>query len=376
MTSIRFNVPFITANEDAYVAEAIRSADFTSDSLSHKKASALLGKIYGTDQILLTSSCTHALEMIAIAMNIQEGDEVIMSSFTFMSTANAFVLRGARIVFAPVDPSTMNIDLLATEKLITSKTKAIVLMHYAGISCNMDQCIALSEKYNIPLVEDAAHCIGATWKGKALGTFGEYGTLSFHHTKNIHCAEGGALITKNPNKHRLCKSILEKGTNRTDFENGLVDSYNWVRLGSSYAMSALNSAFLAAQLEELNTVTQARRKLWYNYFNNLESLVPAITLPSVPKEANHNGHIFYIKCKNKEERNLLITHLKENGISAYFHYPALHDSPAGKEYGTMPLRGAEAILESERLLRLPIYPNLDIESQDRISSLIIQFYTS
>ncbi len=324
----------------------------------------------------MTTSCTHALEMTALLFNIRAGDEVIMPSYTFVSTANAFVLRGATIVFVDINPETMNMDEGLIERAVNPKTKGIVPMHYAGVSCEMDRILEIAAHYDLFVVEDAAHGIGATYKGKPLGSMGDFGTFSFHETKNLHCGEGGALLINNEQYLAKAEIIGEKGTNRTAFFQGEVSRYSWVDLGSSYLPSELNAAFLLAQLESETKITRKRIELWHTYFDLLKPLQDnnLIQLPKVPLHCRHNGHIFYLKCKDAFERRQLIQFLKERGIEAFFHYIPLHSSKAGKKFGYFAGEDVFTTKESERLLRLPMYYLLNKEAVIKICQMIEKFY--
>lgn len=369
---IPFNIPFISGDELQYIEEAIQRKDLTGDGYFSRRGQLLLENITGCKKVMLTGSCTHALEMCAILADIQPGDEVIMPSFTFVSSANAFVLRGARIVFVDIRPDTMNIDEKLIEDAITKKTKAILVMHYAGISCEMDAIMAIAQAHNLIVIEDAAHCIGAYYKGRHLGTIGHLGTLSFHSTKNIHCGEGGALFVKDDRFAERAEIIRDKGTNRKAFLKGKVDKYTWVDAGSSYLMSELTAAFLYAQLLNVELVNKKRSFQWQAYFDAFREWTDRIAIPFVPAGCKHNGHIFYIKCKNKTERQRLIEELKDKAIEATFHYVPLHSSIAGKKYGIFKGIDNFTTKESEKLLRLPLY--FDLENTSEISACFKQFY--
>lgn len=324
-----------------------------------------------------TSSCTHALEAIALAMDLQVGDEIIVPSFTYVTSASAFALRGATLVFADVEPDTMNIDLDEVALLITPKTKALLVMHYAGLCCDMDRALSLCAEHQILLIEDAAHGIGATFRDQALGSVGDAGTLSFHHTKNIQCGEGGALHCAHPHLLYKLQKVLNKGTNRTEFDAGKVDFYTWVELGSSSTLSDLSAAWLLSELALLEKTTMERRAMAQVYIDGLSSLQEKeVLLPGTRSYGENNGHIFFLKTRNSKERPELIRFLHEKGISAYFHYSPLHLSPAGQKYGTTP-RSCDITTEhAERLVRLPIYPGLARAEQEYIIDQIHQFYSS
>lgn len=373
---ISFNVPPVTGDELKYIQCAIQNKKICGDGEFTKKCSEWLEEMTGTAKALLTTSCTHATELAAILANIKPGDEVIMPSYTFVSTADAFVLRGAKAVFVDIRPDTMNIDEALIENAITTKTKAIVPVHYAGVSCEMDTICDIAKRHNLHVIEDAAQGVMSTYKGKALGTIGDYGCYSFHETKNYSMGEGGALLIKNKNNIARAEIIREKGTNRSQFFRGQIDKYTWVDAGSSYLPSELNAAYLYAQLEKAEEVYQNRMKTWRIYQKTLQRINDSgkIQLPVIPKECVHNAHMFYIKTKNIEERTNLIKFLDANGINSVFHYIPLHSSPAGKRYGEFRGKDQYTTKESERLLRLPMYYGLDQESIMYISEKINEFY--
>lgn len=373
---INFNIPPYVGNEQAYIAQAIASHKICGDGTFTRKCNQWLTDQTQTAKALLTTSCTHALEMAALLSDIQPGDEVIMPAYTFVSTADAFVLRGAKIVFVDIRPDTMNIDENLIESAITEKTRAIVPVHYAGVSCEMDTIMALAKKYNLKVIEDAAQGVMASYNGKPLGTIGDYGCYSFHETKNYSMGEGGALLIKNPIDIEKAEIIREKGTNRSKFFRGEIDKYTWVSAGSSYLPSDINAAYLWAQLEKADEINTDRLRSWNLYFNLLTPLASAgkISLPFVPAECTHNAHMFYIKCADLQERSALITHLKDNNISSVFHYIPLHTAPAGKEYGRFHGKDIYTTKESERLLRLPMYYQLDDTSIHRVCDKIMEFY--
>lgn len=324
----------------------------------------------------MTTSCTHATEMAALLCDIQPGDEVIMPSYTFVSTADAFVLRGAKIVFVDIRPDTMNINEQLIEGAVTKKTKAIVPVHYAGVSCEMDVIMDIARRKNLLVIEDAAQGIMSTYKGKALGTMGNYGCYSFHETKNYSMGEGGALLIRNPDMIENAEIIREKGTNRSKFYRGQIDKYTWVNYGSSYLPSELNAAYLYAQLEMADEINTKRLTLWNRYFEELKPLMEErkIELPVVPKNCVHNAHMFYIKAKDIEERSCLIRFLKEKSIGAVFHYIPLHSAPAGRKFGRFYGEDRCTTKESERLLRLPMHYDLELEDVDRVVETIDEFF--
>jgi dTDP-4-amino-4,6-dideoxygalactose transaminase len=375
---IPFNRPFLSGQEVQMMQQVMASRQFAGDGPFTRKCQELLEQRTGTQRALLTTSCTHALEMTALLCNIQQDDEVIMPSFTFVSTANAFVLRGARVRFVDIDPATMNLDLQCVEAAINGKTKAVVIMHYAGISVDMDQLRRLTDRYGLWLIEDAAHCIDASFKGQALGTFGHLGTLSFHETKNLHCGEGGALLINDEQLIDAAGQIREKGTNRHAFLRKEVDRYSWVRTGSSYLMNEWSAAFLYAQLETGSIVKEKRMQLWQLYADRLKSLQQKelLQLPYLPSYSDHNGHIFYIKCQNQKERIRLSAFLKSKGILAYFHYVPLHSAPAGLAYGSFAGEDRFTTRESNRLLRLPLFYALTATEVEYVCDQILEFYQS
>lgn len=357
---ISFNVPPYVGKEKEYIEQAIEKKKICGDGEFTKKCNEWLENKTGTSKALLTTSCTHATEMTALLSDIKPGDEVIMPSYTFVSTADAFVLRGAKAVFVDIRPDTMNIDEKLIEEAITDKTKAIVPVHYAGVSCEMDTIMDIAKRHNLKVIEDAAQGIMSEYKGKALGTIGDYGCYSFHETKNYSMGEGGALLIRNPEDVERAEIIREKGTNRSKFFRGQIDKYTWVAAGSSYLPSELNAAYLYAQLEQADKIYQDRMNSWNRYYEMLSDLEQAgkIQLPVVPKECKHNAHMFYIKAKDLEERTALIDFLKANGVSSVFHYIPLHSAPAGMEFGRFNGEDRYTTKESERLLRLPMYYGL------------------
>ena len=376
---IDFNIPPFVGKEQQYIKEAIESnKKLCGDGLFTKKCNTWFEEKFNTPKALLTTSCTHAIEMVAILLDIKPGDEVIAPSFTFVSTVNAFVLRGASIVFIDIRPDTLNIDENLIEDAITEKTKVIIPVHYAGVSCEMDKIMDIAKRHNLYVVEDAAQGVMATYKGKSLGTIGDFGTFSFHETKNYTMGEGGALLTQNKDFIERSEIIREKGTNRSKFFRGQVDKYSWVDLGSSYLPSEINAAYLYAQLEEADEINKNRLNIWNMYYKGLKSLEEKgfIELPVVPEYCKHNAHMFYIKCNDLEERTELITYLKENDISAVFHYIPLHSAEAGLKFGRFHGEDKFTTNESERLIRLPLYYGLEVDKVKIIIEKIIRFYKS
>jgi dTDP-4-amino-4,6-dideoxygalactose transaminase len=372
MNTIPFNIPLVIGKELQYIQEVLEKRKICGDGDFTKRCNALLESLTGAKKALLTTSCTHALEMAAILADIKSGDEVIMPSYTFVSTANAFVLRGAKIVFVDVRPDTMNMDENLIEAAITSKTKAIVPVHYAGVGCEMDKIMNLANKYHLLVIEDAAQALMAAYKGKALGTFGTLGCLSFHETKNYQCGEGGALLINDSSFIERAEIIREKGTNRSKFFRGQVDKYSWVDVGSSYLPSELNAAFLYAQLENADLIKKRRLELWNTYYCALDPLRKKgfIELPFIPEHCEQNGHMFYIKIKDVKKRQQLIDHLKTKNILSVFHYIPLHSSAAGETFGRFQGQDNYTTKESERLLRLPFFLELMSEDINRITGII------
>jgi len=373
---IPFNIPPFVGGELDYIREAINAHKICGDGQFTKKCSKWLEGKTGTSKALLTTSCTHALEMAAILTGVEPGDEVIMPAYTFVSTADAFVLRGAKIVFVDIRPDTMNIDENLIEDAITERTKLIVPVHYAGVACEMDTINYVAKKYNLKVVEDAAQGIMSKYKGQALGTLSDYGCYSFHETKNYSMGEGGAILIKDEKNIEQAEITREKGTNRSKFFRGQIDKYTWMDYGSSYLPSDLNAAYLWAQLEEADEINQNRLSTWNLYREGLHNLADAgiIELPFIPKECAHNAHMFYVKVKNLDERTKLIAYLKEEGILTVFHYIPLHASPAGQKFGRFHGEDKFTTKESERLLRLPMYYGLEEQQAEYIIEKIQSFY--
>lgn len=373
---ISFNVPPIAGKELTYIEEAIRSHKICGDGAFTKKCSKWLEEYTGSEKVLLTTSCTHATELAAILADIKPGDEVIMPSYTFVSTADAFVLRGAKAVFVDIRPDTMNIDETLIEDAITEKTKAIVPVHYAGVSCEMDTIMDIAKRHNLYVIEDAAQGVMASYKGKQLGTIGDYGCYSFHETKNFSMGEGGALLIKDKGNILRAEIVREKGTNRSQFFRGEIDKYTWMDAGSSYLPSELNAAYLWAQLEDSQKIYDDRMCSWNLYYEMLSDLEKEgiIDLPVIPEGCVHNAHMFYIKTKNLEERTDLIFYLKGKNINSVFHYIPLHSSPAGKRLGVFHGEDKYTTKESERLIRFPMYYGLERDSVFYICECIKKFY--
>ncbi len=374
---IRFNVPPYTGKELDYIKIAVENQKICGDGEFTKKCNEWMEEKTGTKKALLTTSCTHATELAAILADIQPGDEVIMPSYTFVSTADAFVLRGATAVFVDIRPDTMNIDAELIEAAVTERTKAIVPVHYAGVSCDMDKIMEIAKKHNLVVIEDAAQGIMSTYKGQALGTIGDFGCFSFHETKNFSMGEGGALLIRDEKDIENAEIIREKGTNRAKFFRGQIDKYTWVEKGSSYLPSEMNAAYLYAQLELAEEITADRMATWQRYYNAFTELAKAgkVELPFIPEDCTHNAHMFYLKCKDLEERTALIRFLKENDILAVFHYVPLHSAPAGLKYGRFHGEDKYTTKESERLVRLPLYYGLEPEKTDYIIEKVKEFYS-
>lgn len=366
----------MTGEEFNYIASAIKECKLSGDGAFTRKCHEWLQENLGCPKALLTHSCTAALEMAAILANIQPGDEVIMPSFTFVSTANAFVLRGGIPVFVDIRPDTMNLDETKVEAAVTSKTKAIVPVHYAGVSCNMDKLMSIASRYELLVIEDAAQGVTSTYKGHQLGTIGHMGCYSFHETKNYTCGEGGALIINDKSLIERAEIIREKGTNRSKFYRGQVDKYSWVDIGSSYLPSELNAAYLLAQFEHAEAILQDRLASWNYYYEELIPLVRKgfIGIPAVPEDCKHNAHMFYIKANDLEERTELISYLSDNNISSVFHYIPLHSSKAGYKLGRFFGEDKYTTAESERLIRLPLYYGLSKDDIDEVVECINKFY--
>ena len=373
---INFNVPPCGKNAFEYMAECVKNQKICGDGAFTFKCNQWIEEKTGTKKCLLTTSCTHATELAALLADIQPGDEVIMPSFTFVSTADAFVLRGAVPVFVDIRPDTMNIDETKIEAAITDKTKAIVPVHYAGVACEMDTIMDIAKRHNLFVIEDAAQGVMSTYKGKALGTFGEFGCFSFHETKNYSMGEGGALLIRDEEFVEQAEIIREKGTNRSKFYRGQIDKYTWVDFGSSYLPSDMNAAYLYAQLEMAEEMNDKRLSLWNRYYENLKPLADAgkISLPVVPEGCVHNAHMFYIKTRDVEERTAFIAHMKANDILTVFHYVPLHSAPAGLKFGRFHGEDEYTTKESDRLVRLPLYFDLSLEQVDEISNKVKEFY--
>lgn len=373
---IPFNKPFVSGKEYAYIKEAIRKGQIAGNGFFTKKCEGWLEDNLGCVKALLTHSCTAALEMAAIILDVRAGDEVIMPSFTFVSTANAFALRGAKIVFVDIRPDTMNIDEHKIERAITFRTKAIVPVHYAGVGCEMDAIMAIARKHKLCVVEDAAQGVMAKYKNKYLGSIGHIGCYSFHETKNYTCGEGGAIVLNDKRFIARAEIIREKGTDRSRFIRGQVDKYTWVDIGSSYIPAELNAAFLSAQFETAEKIFQKRMGLWDLYYDGLKVLENKglIDLPRIPSGCEHSAHMFYIKVKDIKTRGMLIECLKKTGVLSVFHYIPLHSSKAGKRYGRFSGKDIWTTRESKRILRLPMFYDLTNRDVHSIVKTIKKFY--
>lgn len=373
---IPFNKPPFLGNELENIKKAIENNKICGDGEFTKKCNKWLEQKTGSAKALLTTSCTHSLEMAALLLDIQPGDEIIMPSFTFVSTADAFVLRGAKIVFVDIRPDTMNIDETLIEQAVTEKTKAIVPVHYAGVSCEMDVIMDIAKRHNLAVVEDAAQGVMAEYKGRALGSIGNFGCYSFHETKNYSMGEGGALLINNSEDIENAEIIREKGTDRSRFLRGQVDKYTWVNYGSSYLPSDMNAAFLLGQLEQADRINQDRLSSWQRYYDGLSDLQDEgkISLPVIPEGCKHNAHMFYIKAENLEQRTKLISFLKENGVGSVFHYVPLHSAPAGERFGRFCGEDRYTTKESDRLVRLPMYYGLTKDDTDYVIEKVRAFY--
>ena len=376
-SKVPFNKPFLVGTEIEYIQQAAAAMHLSGDGMFSRRCHAALESITGARKALLTTSCTHALEMAALLLDIAPGDEVIVPSFTFVSTANAFVLRGAVPVFADIRPDTLNLDEAALEALISPRTRAIVVVHYAGVACEMDAILEIAQRHGIPVVEDNAHGLFGRYRGRPLGSFGALATLSFHETKNISCGEGGALLLNDPSLVARAEIVREKGTDRAAFFRGATDKYTWVDIGSSYLPSDILAAFLWAQLEAADRIQQRRRSIWQRYAAPLApwASMHGVTLPHVPAHCEHPSHMFYMLMPSLADRDGLIAHLRERQITSVFHYVPLHASPMGRRWaptGTCPV--AERI--SASLIRLPFYTELSPDVQDGVSDAVMAYQPS
>lgn len=373
---IDFNRPAFLGKETDYIRQAVMNRKLCGDGEFTKKCSAWMKEKLGTKYSLLTTSCTHALEMGAYLSDIKPGEEVIMPSYTFVSTADAFVLRGARVAFVDIRPDTMNIDENLIEAAINEKTRAIAPVHYAGVACEMDTIMEIAKKYDLKVIEDAAQGVNAYYKGRALGTIGDFGCFSFHETKNYIMGEGGALLFQKDEYLERAEVLREKGTDRSKYFRGQVDKYTWVDFGSSYLPSELNAAYLYAQLEGCGEIDAHRMKVWNYYNKELQPLAEKglLELPFIPEYAKHNAHMYYIKARDMEERTDLIRFLKERDICSAFHYVPLHSAAAGRKFGYFVGEDRYTTKESERLTRLPMYYDLTVEDAAEVVEAVFDFY--
>jgi len=373
---IPFNIPPCVGTEISHMKEAISLHKLCGDGPFTKKCNAWLERHFDAQKVLLTTSGTSALDMAALLCDLEPGDEVILPSYTFSSTATAFVLAGARLVFVDIRPDTMNIDETKIEAAITERTRVIVPVHYAGVACEMDTIMDIAKRYHLKVVEDAAQGVMSTYKGQALGTIGDFGCYSFHETKNYSMGEGGALVIRDPAYNERAEILREKGTNRSKFYRGQVDKYTWVDFGDSYLPSELNAAYLWAQLEQADKINEERLSAWDFYYEQLKPLAEAgkLELPFVPDGCIHNAHMFYIKLQDLEERTRFIAYLKEHDISSVFHYVPLHSAPGGVKFGSFSGEDVYTTKESERLVRLPLYFGIEEKDISMVVSVIYQFF--
>lgn len=375
---INFNIPPFIGTEFDYMKIAVENKKICGDGPFTKKCDTWMEKRFNAKKVLLTTSGSSALDMAALLCGIKPGDEVILPSFTFSSTANSFVLAGAKLVFVDIRPDTMNIDENKIEAAITEKTKVICPVHYAGVACEMDKIMELAKKYNLMVVEDAAQAVMSTYKGKALGTIGDFGCFSFHETKNYSAGEGGAILINNTKYVEKAEILREKGTNRSLFFRGQVDKYTWVDFGDSYLQSDLNAAYLWAQLEQADVINDNRIETWNTYYESFKNLEEEgkLILPTIPKGCIHNAHMFYIKCKDLQTRQDYINFMKKNDIQCVFHYVPLHSAPAGKKFGYFAGQEEFTTKESEKLVRLPLYYNIDKNDLKKVINKTIEFFSN
>lgn len=373
---IPFNVPPYTDDEIEYLRQAVDSHKICGDGEFTKKCSAWMENRFQAQKVLLTTSGTSALDMAVLMCSVRPGDEIILPSFTFSSTANAAVLAGAKLVFVDIRPDTMNIDETKIEAAVTSRTKAIIVVHYAGVACEMDTIMEIARRHGLMVIEDAAQGVMSTYKGRPLGTIGDFGCYSFHETKNFSMGEGGAIVINDQRYNEAAEILREKGTNRSKFFRGQVDKYTWVSFGDSYLPSELNAAYLYPQLLRSEEITRDRLESWKHYYEALEPLAEQgkIELPFVPEGCTHNGHMFFLKCRNLQERTAFISFLKEHGVYSVFHYIPLHSAPAGLRFGRFHGEDVYTTRESERLVRLPMYYRLSKEDLDTVIRTVRAFY--
>ena len=373
---VQFNIPPFVGTEINYVKKAINNHKICGDGVFTKKCSMWLENRFGANKVLLTTSGSTALDIAALLCELKPGDEVILPSFTFSSTANSFAIYGATLVFVDIRPDTMNIDESKIEAAITNKTKVIVPVHYAGVACEMDKIMEIAKKYGLLVVEDAAQGVMSTYKGKALGTIGDIGCYSFHETKNYSMGEGGAIVINNPKFTERAEIIREKGTDRSKYLRGQVDKYTWVDLGDSFLPSEINAAYLWGQLEKADDINNDRLRTWNEYYNSLRILEEKglVTLPSIPDGCVHNAHMFYLKLNNLKQRTDFITAMKENGISCVFHYIPLHSAPAGLKYGRFCGIDEYTTNDSEKLVRIPLYYGMTNDDREKVIKSILKYY--
>lgn len=374
---IHFNVPPFVGTELKYIEQAIKNHKICGDGPFTKKCDEWMERRFNADKVLLTTSGSTALDMAALLCGIKPGDEVILPSFTFSSTANAFVLAGAKLVFVDIRPDTMNIDESKIEDAITDRTRVICVMHYAGVSCEMDKIMSIAKQYGLLVVEDAAQAVMSTYKGRALGTIGDFGCYSFHETKNYSMGEGGAIVINNNKFIEKAEILREKGTNRAQFFRGQVAKYNWVDFGDSYLQSDLNAAYLWAQLEKADEINENRLATWNTYYSAFKPLADKgiIDLPVIPKECKHNAHMFYLKCRDYDTRQAFIKYMKDNDILCTFHYVPLHSAPAGIKFGRFNGKDEHTTADSDRLVRLPMYYNITEDDLRYVIEKTKQFFT-
>lgn len=374
---INFNIPPFVGTELEYIQQAVQSHKICGDGTFTKKCNAWLEQRFGVQKALLATSGTTALDMALLLCDLRPGDEVILPSYTFSSTATAAVLAGARLVFVDIRPDTMNIDETKIEEAITERTRVIIVMHYAGVSCEMDTIMDIANRHKLKVVEDAAQGVMSTYKGRALGTIGDFGCYSFHETKNYSMGEGGALLIRDPSYNERAEILREKGTNRSKFFRGQVDKYTWVDFGDSYLPSELNAAYLWAQLEKADEINKNRLATWNTYDKVFRPLAEAgkLEVPTIPKECAHNAHMYYVKLKNLQERTAFIAYLRENDVQSTFHYIPLHSAPAGEKYGTFHAGDRYTTIESERLTRLPLYYQISHNDILKVIEVVCKFFT-
>lgn len=375
---INFNIPPFTGKEFEYIRQAVEAHKICGDGQFTKKCNSWLEERFQAHKVLLTTSGSTALDMAALLCEIKQGDEVILPSYTFSSTANAFVLAGAKLVFVDIRPDTMNIDETKIEAAITEKTKVIVPVHYAGVACEMDTIMDIAHRHGLKVVEDAAQGVMSTYKGKALGTIGDFGCYSFHETKNYSMGEGGALVINNAIYDEQAEILREKGTNRSKFFRGQVDKYTWVDFGDSYLPSDMNAAYLWAQLQVADEINENRLHTWNAYYEAFKPLADAgkVELPIIPEGCEHNAHMFYLKMKNLQERTAFINYMKDKGVLCTFHYVPLHSAPAGLKFGRFNGEDMYTTQESERLARLPLYYGMTEEERETVSLAVKNFFES